>query len=87
MMLRKELASGDFKYLRYVGFWDYIWEVGGMEEVVEKVPVEADQQDGQKEAASPQYQEELVLRRKVKRIRPEDVQDVEIWKCDTLDVV
>ena len=91
--MRIQLAHGDLENLRYVGFGGWIWEIGGVEQVREKVPVEENgeqsngQGEGEGEEKSPQYGEEMVWRRKLRRLRIEDVQHVEIWKMDTLDVV
>ena len=91
--MRRELANGDFKNLRYVGLGRWIWEIGGLERVSEKVPVEdsGEHDDGRGEVdgqgRSPQYKEEMVWRRKLRKLRLEDVQHVEIWQMDTLDVV
>lgn len=79
--MRIELAKGDFQQLKYVGLGKNIWEVQGIEEVVEKVPVEVED-DG-----SPVYRDEVVLRRTLKRLTEEDVRHVEIWSYDTLDVL
>ena len=92
--MRTELAHGDLKNLRYVGLGRWIWEIGGLERVSDKVPLEVDGEhdgdDRRGEAngeSSPQYREEMVWRRKLRRLRLEDVQHVEIWQMDTLDVV
>jgi hypothetical protein len=38
--MRVELASGEFENLKWIGLRDWVWEVGGMEEVEEKVPLD-----------------------------------------------
>ena len=90
--MRVELAQGDFKNLKYVGLGRWIWEIGGVERVCEKVPVEVNGEPredggGDGEERSAQYTEQMVWRRKLRRMRLEDVQHVEIWQMDTLDVV
>ena len=83
--MRQELVGGDFQNLRYIGLGRCIWEIGGIEQTSEMVPVEA--VNANTEKGSPQYREELVWRRKLRRVNIEDVQHVEIWKMDSLDVV
>ena len=81
--IREELATGDFNHLRYIGMGGKIWEVGGFEEVAVQVPIEME--EGQD--SEPQYREETVSRRTIKRVGLDGVRDVEIWKYDTLDVL
>ena len=92
--MRVELANGDFRKLRYVGLGRWIWEIGGLERVKERVEVQVNGEDAGRrvegttdEERSPQYKEEMFWRRKLRRLRLEDVQHVEIWQMDTLDVV
>lgn len=93
--MRVELAQGYLGSLKYIGLREQIWEVGGMEEVVEKMLVDEEMGDAvmdgvygnRGETGSPKYREEVVWRRKIKRVGLEAVRDVEIWKCDSLDVV
>jgi len=85
--LRDELASGDFRNVRYIGLGRKIWEVGGLEDVVIRVPVEGETEREQEQEQEQEYREVVVSRRIVKKIGLEGVKDVEIWKCDTLDVL
>ena len=75
-MLRREMETEDFRNVRYVGLGRKWFEVGGVEEVRE---VRKDD-DGQEE-------EVVTKRRAVKRVGWDEVKDVEIWGCDSLDVV
>jgi hypothetical protein len=68
----QELAGDDFPELRYVGIGWKVWEIGG---TYEKMVMN---EDGQ---------EEMVLRRRSKRVGRDAVRDVEIWKMDSLDIV
>ena len=68
----RELAGDEFPHLKYVGMGWKVWEIEGL---YEKLVVN---EDGQ---------EEMVVRRKSKRVSRDAVKDVEIWKMDSLDVV
>jgi hypothetical protein len=70
--IERELAGDDFPNLRYVGMGWKVWEIGG---TYEKMVVN---EDGQ---------EEMVVRRRSKRVGRDAVKDVEIWKMDSLDVI
>ena len=68
----RELAGDEFPHLKYIGIGWKVWELGGLHE---KLIVN---EDGQ---------EEMVVRRRAKRIGRDAVKDVEIWNLDSLDVV
>ena len=70
--LGRELAGDDFPHLKYMGLGWKVWEITG---TYEKLVVN---EDGQ---------EEMVVRRRSRRIGRDEVKDVEIWKMDSLDVV
>jgi len=76
---QKNGAKGDFPDLKYIGLGHKVWEIGGL--VEQTIQVTDQEEDG------PVQREEIVWRRKVKRIQEKDVMDVEIWKMDTLDVI
>ena len=76
-------ATGEFLELRYVGVGEKVWEVGGKYEEVNVIKVPGSDKDG-REA---EFREEMVPKRRLKRLKIDDVKDVEIWKMDTQDVV
>ena len=86
-------AATDFPRLRYVGLGHKIWEIGGIIEDVIRSPVQDDMraQAGDAENASVAnhdgWREEIVYRRRVRRIEEKDVSDVEIWQMDSMDVI
>ncbi|EXJ78892.1 hypothetical protein A1O1_09294 [Capronia coronata CBS 617.96] len=95
-------SPGDFPNLRYIGLGsrDSIWEVGKVVEEVVRTPVRLSAQDGAWELSNGQpqpqsangttangWREEIVRRRRVKRITEDDVKDVEIWKMDSMDII
>ena len=76
----------EFMKLRYIGLGRRVWEVGPV--VQEEVDESTDADQGLEE-----YDEEsgtkprVTYTRNIKRIEEKDVQHVEIWKMDSLDVV
>lgn len=76
-------AAGEFLELKYVGRGEKVWEVGGFYEEMSVVEIPGSGGEGQE----PEYGEEMVRKRRLKRITLNDVKDVEIWKMDTQDVV
>jgi hypothetical protein len=68
----RELTGGDFPNLRYIGIGWKVWEIGGTYEMM---------------IVNEAGQEEMVLRRRSKRIGRDEVKDVEIWKMDSTEVV
>lgn len=81
-LMQTELASfGEFSELRYVGLGEKVWEVGGFFEELSIVTVPGIE-EGKEE-----YREEMVTKRRLKKITLEDVREVEIWKMDSQDVV
>lgn len=77
--------SVDFPKLRYVGLGRKVWEIGGVFEEVVKTRL--DSEDGEGVENGEEWKEEVVFRRRVKRLDEKDVQHVEIWKMDSLDVI
>ena len=75
-MLRREMETEDFRNVKYVGLGRKWFEVGGVEEVTEAKKGD----DGQEE-------EVAVMRRAVRQVGWEEVKGVEIWGCDSLEVV
>lgn len=94
-------AVTDLPKLRYVGVGDRVWEAGpGVVEEVIRTPIQVPMQNGTWESSNverqlgdtavapvTEWREEVVRRRRIKRITKEDVKDVEIWKMDSLDVI
>ena len=76
-------AAGEFLELRYVGLGDRVWELGGFYEEMATVKVPDSDADGQEA----EYMEQMVRKRKLRRLTLKDVKDIEIWKLDTQDVV
>ena len=77
-MMGRELAKGgDFPELGFVGLGSKVWEIGCVYESVELV---RDEESGQE-------REEMVLKRRLRRVGFEDVREVEIWRMDSLDVI
>ena len=76
-------AAGEFLELRYVGLGEQVWEVGGFFEEMSLVKVPGSYAEG----AEVEYREEMVRKRRLKRVSLDQVRDVEIWKMDTQDVV
>ncbi|OAG44433.1 hypothetical protein AYO21_01429 [Fonsecaea monophora] len=77
------LEQPDFQKLRYIGLESKVWEIGGVvEDIVRR---EVDPGEDAREVDGPK--EETVYRRRVRRIEEKDVQHVEIWKMDSLDIV
>lgn len=70
--MAQELVGDDFPNLRYVGIGWKVWEIGGTYETL---------------MVSDEGQEEMVMRRRTKQVGREEVQGVEIWKMDSLDVI
>lgn len=100
--LAKELSRGtsshgqtDFPKLRYVGLGWKVFEIGGLYEEVVKTPVAGEKavwdgpEDGdENNQTTPNgWREEIVSRRRVKRVDESEVQDVEIWKMDSMDII
>jgi hypothetical protein len=83
IMGTKLAAVGEFLELRYVGLGDRVWEVGGFYEEMSFVRVPGSYAEG----AEAEYTEEMVRKRRLKRVSLDEVRDVEIWKMDTQDVV
>ncbi|EXJ65907.1 uncharacterized protein A1O5_10883 [Cladophialophora psammophila CBS 110553] len=81
----------DFPKLKYIGLGCKVWEIGGVVEEVVRRRVD-DGEDVRKAASNgyhgerDEWKEETVHRRRVKRIQEKDVQHVEIWRMDTLDI-
>jgi len=80
--------------LKYVGHWQKVWEIGGVYEEVVRRPVPGgdcacdELENGQKgDSAQDGWQEEIVYRRRVRRVTEEEVKDVEIWKMDSMDII
>jgi hypothetical protein len=69
----------DFAKLKYIGLGRRVWEIGAVEEVCAESIDEDEREQKPKRRAT--------FRRKVKRIEEKDVQHVEIWKMDSLDIV
>ncbi len=78
-------GGADFAKLRYVGFGGKVWEIGGLEEGVSRNggSDEGYEDDGPES----QIRQKVVYRRKIRRIEEKDVQHVEIWKMDSMDIV
>jgi hypothetical protein len=76
-------AAGEFLDLRYVGLGDRVWELGGFYEEMAIVKVPDSDADG-REA---EYMEQMVRKRRLKRLALNEVKHIEIWKLDTQDVV
>ena len=89
--LAKNLGSiaggpgSDFAKLKYIGLGPKIWEVGGLEEVAGSTggSDESYEEDG----TNTPPKEKILYRRKITRIEEKDVQHVEIWKMDSMDIV
>ncbi|EXJ56161.1 hypothetical protein A1O7_09092 [Cladophialophora yegresii CBS 114405] len=75
--------TAKFVKLRYIGFGWKIWELGpALEEAVARTD------DGYIEGGTDsQNKTSAVYRRRLKRIEEKDVQHVEIWRMDSLDIV
>jgi len=81
-------GTADFAKLKYIGLGPKVWEVGGMvEEVLDRSVGGIDEHDGSKGGKDANEEKKIVYRRKIKRIEERDVQHVEIWKMDSLDIV
>ncbi|KIX08782.1 uncharacterized protein Z518_03439 [Rhinocladiella mackenziei CBS 650.93] len=94
-------ATTDLPCLRYVGLGPKVWEIGGIIEETVKIPVDGEErgldQDGNGNGngngnwvdknGKATWREEIVYRRKIKRITEQDVKEVEIWKMDSMDVI
>ncbi|KAJ9604200.1 hypothetical protein H2200_011034 [Cladophialophora chaetospira] len=77
--------GADFAKLKYVGLGWKIWEVGGVEELVSR---NGGSDEGYAEDGSDgQTSDKVVYKRKMRRIEERDVQHVEIWKMDSMDIV
>ena len=80
-MLRREMEMEDFRNVRYVGLGRKWFEVGGVEAVREEG------RNGGVDGEEVRGEEAVVMRRAVRRVGWEEVKGVEIWGCDSLDVV
>ncbi|KIX92405.1 uncharacterized protein Z520_11880 [Fonsecaea multimorphosa CBS 102226] len=86
----------ELRKLKYIGLGSKVWEISGvMEEVIRGGRVDAGG-NGVQEVSSngngyrgegDESKKEIVYRRRARRIQEKDVQHVEIWKMDTLDIV
>jgi hypothetical protein len=79
--------STDFAKLRYIGLGWKVWEVGPV--VEEVVGRNGDRDEGYEEDGTDGQTKtpKVVYKRRLKRIDEKDVQHVEIWKMDSLDIV
>lgn len=83
--------------LRYIGLGPKIWEIGeAVEEIVSKKAKKADEQgegteshlsDDQDQDQDQEPEVEVVYRRQITRLEEKDVQHVEIWKMDSMDII
>ncbi|EXJ83999.1 hypothetical protein A1O3_04666 [Capronia epimyces CBS 606.96] len=93
-------SVNDFPKLRYIGVGDAVWEVGGVVEEVVSMPVQVPMQNGAwppndvgpgsentSTTLGDGWHKEVVRRRKIKRIRADDVKHIEIWKMDSMDII
>lgn len=80
--------GGDFPKLKYIGLGWKVWEVGPLvKEIVAKGAGESDEGFDEEDRMSTEPREEVVYKRRLKRIEEKDVQHVEIWKMDSQDIV
>ncbi|KAK5392795.1 hypothetical protein LTR20_006846 [Exophiala xenobiotica] len=79
-------AVPDFPALKYVGLGHKVWEIGGVYEEKVKTPVR-NLNPGESHSGTDSWQEEVVYRRRIRRIEESDVADVEIWKMDSMDII
>lgn len=79
-------AVPDFPALKYVGLGHKVWEIGGVYEERVRTPVQ-NQNPGEDHSGTDSWQEEVVYRRRIRRIEERDVADVEIWKMDSMDII
>lgn len=78
----------DFPALKYIGLGHKIWEVGGVvEEVVQTTPVAQDGVNGTHTPGPETARQEIVYKRRLRRIDEKDVAHVEIWKMDSMDII
>ncbi|ETI21705.1 hypothetical protein G647_08052 [Cladophialophora carrionii CBS 160.54] len=78
--------STDFAKLKYVGVGWKVWEIGPVLE--EHIGRTGQTDDGYiEDGTESQNKADTVYRRRLKRIEEKDVQHVEIWRMDSLDIV
>ncbi|KIW64772.1 hypothetical protein PV04_09682 [Phialophora macrospora] len=78
--------STDFAELRYIGLGWKVWEVGPVVEEIAGSNGDSDEGYGE-DGTDGQTKTKVVYKRRVKRLEEKDVQHVEIWKMDSLDIV
>ncbi|KIV87891.1 hypothetical protein PV11_03407 [Exophiala sideris] len=77
----------DFPALKYIGLGHKIWEVGGVFEEIVQSPVSQDGANGSLTPVPGISREEIVYKRRLRRIDEKDVAHVEIYHMDSLDII
>ncbi|KAI1608268.1 hypothetical protein EDD37DRAFT_187978 [Exophiala viscosa] len=77
----------DFPALRYIGLGHKIWEIGGVFEEVVQTPISQGGAIGSHTPVPETSREEIVYKRRIRRIDEKDVAHVEIWNMDSTDII